>query len=109
MSDPAARHGGGHAAAALAIVCCAQLILAVDITIILVADVQVQHALGFTQALAYLVTTYCSDQQSELFGTVIGMYRSRHAHACMVVGLGVPVPVGLSIFRAYRSRLWHAI
>jgi MFS family permease len=59
VSDPAARPGGGHAAAVLAIVCCAQLILAVDITIILVADVQIQHALGFTQAsLSWIVTAY---------------------------------------------------
>jgi MFS family permease len=59
VSDPDARPGGGHAAAVLAIVCCAQLILAVDITIILVADVQIQHALGFTQAsLSWIVTAY---------------------------------------------------
>ena len=59
MSDPAARHGSGHGVAVLAIVCSAQLILAVDITIILVADVQIEHALGFTAAdLSWVVTAY---------------------------------------------------
>ena len=43
----------------LAIVCSAQLILAVDITIILVADVQIKHALGFSEAsLSWIVTAY---------------------------------------------------
>ena len=43
----------------LAIVCSAQLILAVDITIILVADVQIKHALGFGEAgLSWIVTAY---------------------------------------------------
>ena len=43
MSDPAAaRDIRGRAGVVLAIVCSAQLILAVDITIILVADVQIK-------------------------------------------------------------------
>jgi EmrB/QacA subfamily drug resistance transporter len=60
VSDPAAGQGiGGRAGAVLAIVCSAQLILAVDITIILVADVQIKHALGFGEAaLSWLVTAY---------------------------------------------------
>src|SRR5580693_8379682 len=60
MSDPDALRGiGGRAAAVLAIVCCAQLILAVDITIILVADVQIKQALGFGEAsLSWIVTAY---------------------------------------------------
>jgi EmrB/QacA subfamily drug resistance transporter len=60
VSDPAARRGiGGRAGAVLAIVCSAQLILAVDITIILVADVQIKHALGFGEAaLSWIVTAY---------------------------------------------------
>jgi EmrB/QacA subfamily drug resistance transporter len=58
VSDRAARPGG-HPAAVLAIVCSAQLILAVDITIILVANVQIEHALGFTAAsLSWIVTAY---------------------------------------------------
>jgi MFS family permease len=60
VSDPgASRAIGGRAAAVLAIVCSAQLILAVDITIILVADVQIKHALGFSEAsLSWIVTAY---------------------------------------------------
>ena len=60
MSDPGAPHGiRGRAGVVLAIVCCAQLILAVDITIILVADVQIKHALGFGEAsLSWIVTAY---------------------------------------------------
>src|ERR1700719_1060900 len=60
MSDPDALPGiGGRAAAVLAIVCCAQLILAVDITIILVADVQIKQALGVGEAsLSWIVTAY---------------------------------------------------
>jgi EmrB/QacA subfamily drug resistance transporter len=60
VSDPAARHGiRGRAGVVLAIVCSAQLILAVDITIILVADVQIKHALGFGEAsLSWIVTAY---------------------------------------------------
>ena len=60
MSDPAARQGmRGRAGVVLAIVCSAQLILAVDITIILVADVQIKHALGFSEAsLSWIVTAY---------------------------------------------------
>ena len=51
LSDPAARHGvARRAGVVLAIVCSAQLILAVDITIILVADVKIKHALGFGEA-----------------------------------------------------------
>jgi hypothetical protein len=51
VSDPAARQGiRGRAGVVLAIVCSAQLILAVDITIILVADVQIKHALGLGDA-----------------------------------------------------------
>jgi EmrB/QacA subfamily drug resistance transporter len=43
----------------LAIVCSAQLILAVDITIILVADVQIKQALGFSEVgLSWIVTAY---------------------------------------------------
>ncbi|HTW03434.1 MAG TPA: MFS transporter [Streptosporangiaceae bacterium] len=60
MSDPAARQGmNGRAGVVLAIVCSAQLILAVDITIILVADVQIKHALDFSEAsLSWIVTAY---------------------------------------------------
>ena len=60
MSDPAAKQGiHGRAGVGLAIVCSAQLILAVDITIILVADVQIKHALGFSEAsLSWIVTAY---------------------------------------------------
>ena len=60
MSDPAAARGSrGRASVVLAIVCSAQLILAVDITIILVADVQIKHALGFGEAsLSWIVTAY---------------------------------------------------
>jgi MFS family permease len=60
VSDPDERRGiGGRAGIVLAIVCSAQLILAVDITIILVADVQVKHALGFSEAsLSWIVTAY---------------------------------------------------
>lgn len=46
MIDPAAGHRSGHGIAVLAIVCSAQLILAVDITIILVADVQIEAAVA---------------------------------------------------------------
>jgi MFS family permease len=49
----------GRALVVLAIVCSAQLILAVDITIILVADVQIKQALGFSEAgLSWIVTAY---------------------------------------------------
>jgi EmrB/QacA subfamily drug resistance transporter len=60
VSDPAAGQGiRGRAGVVLAIVCSAQLILAVDITIILVADVQIKHALGFGEAsLSWIVTAY---------------------------------------------------
>jgi EmrB/QacA subfamily drug resistance transporter len=60
VSDPGAWHGTrGRAGVVLAIVCSAQLILAVDITIILVADVQIKHALGFGEAsLSWIVTAY---------------------------------------------------
>jgi EmrB/QacA subfamily drug resistance transporter len=60
VSDPAAQQGiRGRAGVVLAIVCSAQLILAVDITIILVADVQIKHALGFGEAsLSWIVTAY---------------------------------------------------
>jgi EmrB/QacA subfamily drug resistance transporter len=60
VSDPAAARGSrGRASVVLAIVCSAQLILAVDITIILVADVQIKHALGFGEAsLSWIVTAY---------------------------------------------------
>jgi MFS family permease len=60
VSDPAARPGiRGRAGVVLAIVCSAQLILAVDITIVLVADVQIKHALGFGEAsLSWIVTAY---------------------------------------------------
>jgi len=60
VSGRPARPGGrGRAGLVLAIVCSAQLILAVDITIILVADVQIKHALGFGEAsLSWIVTAY---------------------------------------------------
>ena len=60
MSDPPSQLGiRGRAGVVLAIVCSAQLILAVDITIILVADVQIKHALGFGEAsLSWIVTAY---------------------------------------------------
>jgi EmrB/QacA subfamily drug resistance transporter len=49
----------GRSAVVLAIVCSAQLVLAVDITIILVANVAIKHALGFGEAdLSWLVTAY---------------------------------------------------
>jgi EmrB/QacA subfamily drug resistance transporter len=48
-----------RASVVLAIVCSAQLILAVDVTIILVADVQIKQALGFSEAgLSWIVTAY---------------------------------------------------
>jgi MFS family permease len=61
VTDPAAtdRDPRGRPGVVLAIVCSAQLILAVDITIILVADVQIKEALGFGEAsLSWIVTAY---------------------------------------------------
>ena len=48
-----------HPGVILAIVCAAQLVLAVDITVILVANVQIKNALGFSEAgLTWIVTAY---------------------------------------------------
>ncbi len=48
-----------HPELVLTIVCAAQLVLAVDITVILVANVQIKEALGFSEAgLTWIVTAY---------------------------------------------------
>jgi MFS family permease len=101
-------------AVVLAIVCSAQLILAVDITIILVADVQIQHALGFAEAdLSWLVTAYAltfggllllAGRLSDSFGHrrmfLIGMTAFGVASACAAISAD---PIELVLSRAAQG------
>jgi EmrB/QacA subfamily drug resistance transporter len=115
MSDPGARRGNrGHAGVVLAIVCSAQLILAVDITIILVADVQIKHALGFGEAsLSWIVTAYAltfggllllAGRLSDSFGHrrmfLLGMAAFGVASACAAVSAD---PLELVLSRAAQG------
>jgi MFS family permease len=115
VSHPAVRHRiEGRAALVLAIVCSAQLILAVDITIVLVADVQIKHALGFDEAdLSWLVTAYAltfggllllAGRLSDSFGHrrmfLIGMTAFGIASACAALSAD---PVELVLSRAAQG------
>jgi MFS family permease len=116
VSHPALRHSiEGRAAVVLAIVCSAQLmILAVDITIILVADVQIKQALGFDEAdLSWLVTAYAltfggllllAGRLSDSFGHrrmfLIGMTAFGIASGCAALSAD---PVELVLSRAAQG------
>jgi EmrB/QacA subfamily drug resistance transporter len=59
VTDARSDRSASHPGVVLAIVCSAQLVLAVDITVILVANVQIKDALGFSEAgLTWIVTAY---------------------------------------------------
>jgi EmrB/QacA subfamily drug resistance transporter len=115
MSEPAASIGSrGRPGVVLGIVCSAQLILAVDITIILVADVQIKQALGFNEAaLSWIVTAYAltfggllllAGRLSDSFGHrrmfLVGMTAFGVASACAALSAD---PVELVLSRAVQG------
>ena len=115
MSEPAASVASrGRPGIVLGIVCSAQLILAVDITIILVADVQIKQALGFDEAaLSWIVTGYAltfggllllAGRLSDSFGHrrmfLVGMTAFGVASACAAASAD---PVELVLSRAVQG------
>lgn len=93
-----------HSGAILALLCCAQLMLGLDVTIVTVANPAIQRALGFTtQDLQWTVTAYSltiggflllGGRLSDLFGRrrlfIIGI--SAFTAASLVAGVAQTVP-----------------